>query len=115
MSTVLESHKILKRRVVLAILSLTTISATIAAILHRLQPNHHIVDLIAPTLLAIASLILLIRLYKKPESLQQVTHLAILGGVLFVVVPSWLFTLEAIAVFKAELHSAPLVLRRTMR
>ncbi|GET42256.1 hypothetical protein [Microseira wollei] len=97
MSIVPDPQNILKRRVVLAILSLTTMGATIATFLHRLQPNPHIVDLIAPTLLAIASFILLIRLYKKPESLQQVTHLALLGAVMFIVVPSWLFTIEAIA------------------
>ena len=97
MSTVLEPQNILKRRVTLAILSLATMAATIATFLHRLQPNPHIVDLIAPPLLAIAFLILLIRLYKKPESLPQVTHLALLGAVMFVVVPSWLFTIEAIA------------------
>jgi anti-sigma regulatory factor (Ser/Thr protein kinase) len=97
MSTVEEPQNILKRRVTLAILSLTTLGATIATIAHRLQPHPHIVDLIAAPLLAIASFILLIRLYKKPESLQQVTHLALLGAVLFVVVPSWLFTIEAIA------------------
>jgi anti-sigma regulatory factor (Ser/Thr protein kinase) len=99
MSTVNEPYNILilKRRVVLAILSLATIGATISTVVHRLQPNPHLVNLIAPPLLASVCLILLIRLYKKPESLQQVIHLGLLGAVLFVVVPSWFFTLKAIA------------------
>jgi hypothetical protein len=98
MSTVNEPYNILilKRRVVLAILSLATIGATISTVVYRLQPDPHIVNLIARPLLAIAFLILLIRLYKKPESLQQVIHLGLLGAVLLVVVPSWFFTLKAI-------------------
>jgi hypothetical protein len=98
MSTVNEPYNILilKRRVVLAILSLATIGATISTVVYRLQPDPHIVNLIARPLLAIACLILLIRLYKKPESLQQVIHLGLLGAVLLVVVPSWFFTLKAI-------------------
>ncbi len=99
MSTVKEPYNILilKRRVVLAMLSLATIGATIATILHRLQPHPHTVYLITPPLLAIAFLLLLIRLYKKPESLQQVVNLSLLAGVLLIVVPSWLYTLKAIA------------------
>ncbi|MEG4799449.1 hypothetical protein QUB63_04770 [Microcoleus sp. ARI1-B5] len=98
MSTINEPYNILilKRRVVLAMLSLATIGATIATFLHRLQPHPYFIYLITPPLLAIACLILLIRLYKKPESLQQVINLALLAGVLFVVVPSWLYTLQAI-------------------
>jgi hypothetical protein len=46
--------------------------------------------------LALTCLILLIRLYTKPQSLQQVIHLGLLAGVLFLVVPSWFFTLKAI-------------------
>lgn len=97
MSTVLEPYNSLKRRVVLAILSVGTIGATIATVLQRLRPNPHLVNLIAPPLLAIVCLVLLIRLYKKPESLQQVIHLGLLGAVLFLVVPSWLFTIKALA------------------
>lgn len=98
MSTVNEPYNILilKRRAVLAMLSVATIGATIATVLHRLKPNPHIVYLIAPPLLALTCLILLIRLYTKPQSLQQVIHLGLLGGVLFLVVPSWFFTLKAL-------------------
>lgn len=95
MFTVLEPHNELKRQVTLAILSLASIAATIATFLHRLQPNPYQIDLIAPPLLAIASLILLIRLYQKPDRLQQTIRLALIQAVLFVVTPSWLFTLEA--------------------
>lgn len=99
MSTLKEPYNILhlKRRVVLAMLSLATLGAIISTFLHRLQPHPHIISLIAPPLLAINSLILLIYLYKKPESLQQVINLSLLGAVILVVVPSWLFTLKAIS------------------
>ena len=95
MSTVLEPQNLLKRQVALAILSLTAIGATIAAILHRLQPAPYLIDLIAPLLFAIVSLLLLIRLYKKPESLPQVTYLGLLQTLFFLVLPSWFFTLQA--------------------
>jgi len=99
MSTVNEPYNILilKRRVVLAILSLATIGAIVSTVVHRLQPNPHIVIPIAPALLALLYLILWVRLYTKPESLQQTINLGLLGAVLFVVVPSWVFTLKAIA------------------
>jgi anti-sigma regulatory factor (Ser/Thr protein kinase) len=95
MFNVLDSQNILKRRVALAILSLTTIGATIAAILHRFQTAPHLIDLFASTFLAIASLFLLIYLYFKPESLRQVAHLALFVTIVFLVLPSWLFTLQA--------------------
>ncbi|MFB2981242.1 hypothetical protein [Microseira sp. BLCC-F43] len=107
MFKVLEPQNILKRRVTLAILSVTTMGATIATFLHRLQPNPHIVDLIAPPLLAIASFILLIRLYKKPESLQTVINLGLLGSVMFVVLPSWLFTIQAASSHTTLVGSLP--------
>ena len=97
MSTVLEPHNVLKRQVTLAILSLTTLIATIATIVHRLQPDPHAIDLIAPPLFAISSLALLLCLYKNPESLPQITHLSLLGAVLCVVFPSWVFTYMAFA------------------
>ncbi len=47
MFNVLDSQNSLKRRVALAILTLTTIGATIASVLHRLQPALHLIDLFA--------------------------------------------------------------------
>ncbi|NJM44956.1 MAG: hypothetical protein HC860_01370 [Alkalinema sp. RU_4_3] len=95
MPTILDSQNALKHRVMLAILSLTTVGAAIATMLHRLDPHPHWVNLIAPPLLGIIALALLIRLYTAPKSLQQVINLGLLGAVLFVVVPSWYFTLAA--------------------
>jgi signal transduction histidine kinase len=95
MATIIDSQNALKRQVIFAVLSLTAIGATIATIWHRLESHTHAMNLIAPPLLAIFSLALLIRLYKSPKSLHQVMHLGLLGAVLFVIVPSWSFTLEA--------------------
>ncbi|MEB3181212.1 MAG: hypothetical protein VKL59_19580 [Nostocaceae cyanobacterium] len=95
MSTILDSPTILKRQVTLATLSVVTIGATIFTILHRINPNTHWINLIAPPLFAITSLILLIRLYRKPESLQQVINLGLIEAVMFVVFPCWVVTIEA--------------------
>jgi len=97
MSTILDPQSKLKRRVILAVLIFTFVSATIATIVHRLQPNPYPLHLINPPLSAITSLILLIRLYRKPESLQQVINLGILQGVMFVVVPCWFHSLRALS------------------
>jgi hypothetical protein len=95
MFNVLDSQNSLKRRVALAILTLTTIGATIAAILHRLQPAPHLIDLIASVFLAIASLSLLSYLYFNPESLRLVVRIALFVTIFFLVLPSWLFTFQA--------------------
>ncbi|MEO0843112.1 MAG: hypothetical protein AAF063_30015 [Cyanobacteria bacterium J06643_5] len=95
MSTILAPQIKLKRRMVLAVLILMFVGATIATIVHRLEPNTYPLHLISPPLSAIVSLILLIRLYTKPESLQQVTNLGILQGVMFIVVPCWFFSVRA--------------------
>lgn len=95
MSSVLNPHDVLKRKAVLAILSLTSIGGTAATILHRLQPDSHIINLSVPPLLAITSLVLLILLLRKPESLPQVTNIGLFGGLLFILIPGWFFTLEA--------------------
>lgn len=95
MSTILDSQSTLKRQVSLAILGLATVGATVAAIIHGLNPDTHPLHLIASPLFAITSLILLIYLYKKPESLQQVIHLGLLQGVTLLVFPSWFFTIQA--------------------
>ncbi|NEP71436.1 MAG: hypothetical protein F6K25_02860 [Okeania sp. SIO2G4] len=103
MSTILYPQSKLKRRVILAVLILTFVSATIATIVHRLQPNIYPLHLINPPLFAITSLILLIRLYRKPESLQQVINLGILQGVMFVVMPCWFYSLMAFSSSKISL------------
>jgi hypothetical protein len=95
MSTLLDSQNALKRRIMLAILSLTTVGSAIATLLHRMEAHPHRINLIAPPLLSIFSLVLLIYLYRVPKSLQRIMHFGLLGGVLFIVVPSWCFTLEA--------------------
>ena len=95
MSILLDSQNALKRRVMLAILSLNTIGASLATLFHRLEPNPYPINLIAPPLLALFSLALLIRLYKVPQSLQQVMNLGFVVAVFLMIIPSWFFTLRS--------------------
>ncbi|MEM9926926.1 MAG: hypothetical protein AAF915_24810 [Cyanobacteria bacterium P01_D01_bin.50] len=95
MSTILAPQSKLKRRVILAVLMLMFVGATIATIVHGLEPNTYPLHLIIPPLSAITSLILLVRLCTKPQSLQQVINLGILQGVMFIVVPCWFYSLKA--------------------
>lgn len=95
MSILLDSQNALKRRVMLAVLSLNMFGAIIATILHRLEPHPSPLNLIAPPLLVICSLALLIRLYIAPQSLQQVMHVGFFLAVLLMIIPSWFFTLQA--------------------
>ncbi|MGD1698668.1 hypothetical protein [Dapis sp. BLCC M229] len=103
MSTILDPQSKLKRRMVLAVLILTVVGTTIATIIHRLELNPYPLDLIIPPLFAITSLILLIRLYTKPDSLQQVINLSILQSVMFVVMPCWFYSLKAFTSSKISL------------
>jgi hypothetical protein len=95
MASPLDPQNALKRHVTLMLLGLMLVSAVIATIVHQLQPQPHLINLIAPPLLAVVGLGLIIRLYQSPQSLQQVMHLSLLNAVLLVVLPSWVFTLEA--------------------
>lgn len=95
LSMILDSHSRLKRRFVLGILSLMTIGGTISTIIHRLNQQPERIYLIVPPLFAITSLILLIRLYTKPQTLQQVIYLGLFEAVIFVVFPSWFVTIKA--------------------
>jgi two-component sensor histidine kinase len=95
MATHLDPQSALKRHLILAILGVVTIGAAIATLLHRLETKSHLINLIAPPLLAILSLALLIYLYKVPQRLQSVIHLGLINSVLFMVLPCWWFTLEA--------------------
>ncbi|MFH7024337.1 MAG: hypothetical protein ACHBN1_02790 [Heteroscytonema crispum UTEX LB 1556] len=92
---ILDSHNTLKRRIALGILSLMTIGGTISTIIHRLNPHHETIYLIVPPLFAITSLILLICLYTKPQTLQQVIYLGLFEAVILVVFPSWFVTIKA--------------------
>jgi len=95
-STILEPQNQLKRRVIIAVLILMFVGAAIATIVHILEPNTYPLSLIIPPLSAIISFILLIRLYTKPQSLQQVTNLGILQGVICIVLPCWFYSLRAL-------------------
>ncbi|KAF3888134.1 MULTISPECIES: ATP-binding protein [Nostocales] len=92
---ILDSHNTLKRRIALGILSLMTVGGTISTIIHRLNPHHETIYLIVPPLFAITSLILLICLYTKPQTLQQVIYLGLFQAVILVVFPSWFVTIKA--------------------
>ncbi|MEO1428967.1 MAG: hypothetical protein AAFV71_07870, partial [Cyanobacteria bacterium J06633_8] len=93
MSIILDPQSKLKRQMVLAVLILTVVGTTIATIIHRLELNTNPLHLINPPLFAITSLILLIRLYTKPQSLQQVINLSLFQSVMFVVMPGWFHSL----------------------
>jgi hypothetical protein len=95
MSPVLDPPNALKWHILLAILSFTTIGGAIATILHRLEPQTHWFNLIAPPLLTMISAGMFFRLYKSPQSLPQVINIGILSIISFVFVPSWFFTLRA--------------------
>lgn len=107
MFTIVDSQNALKRRVAIASLSLTSLAASIATVIHRLDPHAHPVNLWVPPLLVILFLGLLIRLYITPKSLQQVIDLGLSIAVLCIVVPSWFFTLTAFLTNTTLIDSLP--------
>jgi len=98
MYAALNPQDTLKRRFALATLSFSIAGTIAATIFHYLESSTnplHWLNLWVPPLSGVMSSILLIRLYKKPETLQQTIYLGLLTGVFLVTLPSWLFTLQA--------------------
>lgn len=91
----LESHHTLTRRLAFSVLAIIALSSAIATILHYLEPNTSRINLIAPPLLFLNSGLLYGYLYRHPHQLTRVIHLACLEGIVFVLGPSWWFTLRA--------------------
>lgn len=68
----------LKHRAMLLILTVTTLGALIATILHRLEPDPYLLSFIAPPLVTMIALTALIQLYYHPEKLKKITDLILI-------------------------------------
>lgn len=97
MFTVLNPHQELKRQAALIMLFAGGIGAIIATLIHYQQPHAHLIDKIAPPLIAIACVTSFIQLYRKPESLNRLSTIAPVNLALLVIIPSWFFTINAFA------------------
>lgn len=95
MSIVLDPHQALKRKAGLVMLCTCAIGASIAALIHYQQPHAYLIDKIAAPLVSIGCVLSFIQLYRKPESLNQLSAIIPLLMALLFVIPSWLFTFKA--------------------
>jgi two-component sensor histidine kinase len=95
MATLVDLQNALKYRVTLALLALAGGGAVLGTLFHYLEPQTNPINLVAPPLLAITCFSLLIYLYKYPQNLKKITYWGLMGGILFVLLPNWLFILAA--------------------
>lgn len=82
-------------RGVLALLTLTGITATAASVLHYIEPNPELMDLVIPPLAALANIALAIWLICRPKRILQVVYSAFGVGILALSLPAWYFSLRA--------------------
>lgn len=92
---ILEPDRVLMRHVVMATLAAAAIGAAITTVLHRWDVQPHWMNLIAPPALSTSCLGLLVYLDRQPHQLQRVIRWGLISGILCVVLPSWVFTIEA--------------------
>ena len=95
MSAVLDPPTALKRKVLLICLSLMVLGSIVGTIMERLMPAPDPFNLIVPPLFGIAALLCFIRLYRQPESLQQVGRVSFLGSIFLIGFISLLFSFKA--------------------
>lgn len=82
-------------RGVLALLALTGLTATAASVLHYIEPNPELMDLVIPPLAAIANLALAIWLVYRPHNILRVVYSAFGVGIIALSLPAWYFSLYA--------------------
>lgn len=82
-------------RGVLAMLVLTGFTATAGAVLHYVEPNPELMDLIIPPLVAIANLLMVFWLLQRPQHVLNVVYSAFGVAIFALSLPAWYFTWQA--------------------
>lgn len=82
-------------RGVLVLLALTGFMATAASVLHYLEPNPELMDLVIPPSVALANLVLTLWLVRRPKSILRVVYFAFGIGIAALSLPAWYYSLRA--------------------
>ncbi|GGY66305.1 hypothetical protein GCM10011613_07780 [Cellvibrio zantedeschiae] len=82
-------------RGVLALLALTGLTSVAATVLHYVEPNPELMDLIIPPLVAVSNLIMAIWLVRCPQHILRVVYSAFGVGIIALSLPAWYFTWHA--------------------
>lgn len=89
-------------RGVLVLLALTGFMGTAASVLHYLEPEPELMDLVIPPSVAVTNLVLAIWLICRPQNILRVVYSAFGVGVAALSLPAWYYSLRA--------HQAPDIL-----
>lgn len=89
-------------RGVLVLLALTGFMGVAASLLHYLEPEPELMDLVIPPLVAVANIALAIWLIRWPKSILRVVYSAFAVGIAALSLPAWHYSLRA--------HQAPDIL-----
>lgn len=82
-------------RGVLVWLGLTGLMAVAATVLHYLEPEPQLMDLIIPPLVGVANLTLAIWLIYRPTSILRIVYSAFVVGIIALSLPSWFYSVRA--------------------
>lgn len=82
-------------RGVFVFLSLTGFMGVAASVLHYLEPEPELMDLIIPPLVACANLALAIWLLRRPKNILHVVYSAFIVGLAALTLPAWYYSLRA--------------------
>lgn len=104
MSIGLNLHHDLKRKAALVMLVAIAVAASIATLIHYQQVNTPLINKVAPPLILVSSVVMLIHLHRRPESLSRLASITPLMLALLLILPSWVFIITA-----AVSPSTPLV------
>lgn len=79
----------------LVLLALTGLMGVAASIVHYLEPEPELMDLVIPPLVAVANLALAIWLVRRPNRLLHVVYSAFVVGIAALSIPAWYYSLRA--------------------
>lgn len=82
-------------RGVLTLLALTGLMGLAASVLHYLEPEPQLMDLVIPPSVALANILLAVWLIRSPKSILYVVYSAFAVGIAALSLPAWYYSLRA--------------------
>jgi len=82
-------------RGVLVLLVLTGLTATAASVLHYLEPEPELLDLVIPPSIALANLAMIVWLFCRPKNILHIVYSAFGVGIVGLSLPAWYYSLHA--------------------
>jgi diguanylate cyclase (GGDEF)-like protein len=95
MSALIDPRERFIHRTALFLIGASALAAGLATLLHMREDTPHLLDLLLPGGFTLAMLGLLAYLWRRPQRLQRAIWVGFGAGLLMVVVPAWVYPIEA--------------------